>query len=65
MAIYPSQFVSIFLSNVFDLLKSLSMLELIASKVVKDVFLHGNKLLVVVQKYDLWEGNAHIGGIFP
>lgn len=63
-AIFPSQLISIFLSNMFDLLQSLSMLELIAAKVVKHVFLLGNKLLLAIQRYDLWEGNAHIGGIF-
>lgn len=41
------------------------MLELIAAKVVKNKFMPSNKLLLAVHKYDLWEGNAHIGGIFP
>lgn len=63
-AIFPSQLISIFLSNAFDLLQSLSMLELITAKVVKHEFQPSNKLLLATQRYDLWEGNAHIGGIF-
>ncbi|GLJ12406.1 hypothetical protein SUGI_0190180 [Cryptomeria japonica] len=62
---FPSQLVSIYLSNALDLLQSLSSLELIARKVVKNELLSDNKLLLAVQNYDLWKGQAYIGGLFP
>lgn len=63
--IFSSQLVSIFLSNALYLLQSMPLLEIIFAKVVRYVFLLDNKILLVVQRYDLWDGATYIGGIFP
>lgn len=62
--IFPYQLVSIFLSNTLDLLQSLELLEIITERVACDVYLPSNKLISIVQKYDMWEGEVEIGGLF-
>ena len=62
--LYPSNLVSIFLSNAMDLLQSTSRLEIIAFKVVRPVFWAQNKLKQAMQSYDLWARNALVGGLF-
>ena len=62
--LYPSDLVSIFLSNAMDLLQSTSRLEIIAYKVVKLEFWAQNKLKQAMQSYDLWSRNALVGRLF-
>ena len=62
--LYPSQVISIFLSNAMDLLQSLDMLQALARKVIFPHFLVDNKLNMAMQKYDLWNGMALVGGLF-
>ena len=62
--IYPSQVISIFLSNAMDLLQSPDMLQVLASKVIFPHFLMDNKLDMAMKKYDLWNGMALVGGLF-
>lgn len=62
--IYPSQILSIFLSNALDLLQSPFHLELIVSRFVRPGFLQGGRLVKACQKYDLWSGAALIGSLF-
>lgn len=62
--IYPSQILSVLLSNALDLLQSSLHLELIVSRFIRLSFLQGGKLVKVCQKYDLWSGVALIGSLF-
>ena len=64
MFFYPSQLVSIFLSNAMDLLQSLEMLQALAHKVIRPHYLVDNKLILAMKKYDLWNGVALVGGLF-
>lgn len=61
----PLNYSQFFLSNALDLLQSLELLEILANIVVHDFFLLANKLIYTIQKYDLWKGEAEIGGHFP
>lgn len=63
--IFPSQLLSIFLWNALDLLQSLELLEIIVERLVCDVYLPANKLISTIEKYDMWEGESEIGGLFP
>ena len=58
---YPSQFISIFLSNVMDLIQSPELLQVLAHKVILPLFLLDFKLEQAMQKYDLWNGMALVG----
>ena len=62
--LFPSTLVSIFFSNAMDLLQSPSRLEIIAIKVIRPKYWADNKLKCAMQNYDLWSGNALVGGIF-
>ena len=62
--LYPSQVISIFLSNAMDLLQSPKMLQVLARKVILPHFLVDNELTLAMQKYDLWNGMALVGGFF-
>ena len=46
---YPSQLISLFLSNVMDLMQSLEMLHALARKVIHPHFLASNKLILAMQ----------------
>ena len=61
---YPSQVISIFLSNVMDLIQSLELLQGLGQKVILPYFLLDFKLEKAMQKYDLWNGMALVGGLF-
>ena len=61
---YPSQLISIFLSNVMDLIQSPELLQVLARKVILPHFLLDFKLEQAMQKYDLWNGMALVGGLF-
>lgn len=63
--IFPSQVISTFLSNSIDLFQSFHSLQIIAEKVIKEVFIQENRLLSLVQAYDLWQGQGRIGALFP
>ena len=60
---YPSQVISIFLSNVMDLIQSPKLLQGLARKVILPHFLLDFKLEKAMQKYDLWNGMALVGGL--
>ena len=62
--LYPSKVISIFLSNAMDLLQSPDMLQALAQKVILPHFLVDKKLTMVMQKYDLWNDMALVGGLF-
>ena len=47
-----------------DLLQSPKMLQVLARKVILPHFLVDNKLTLAMQKYDLWNGKALVGGLF-
>ena len=47
-----------------DLLQSLEMLQILARKVILPHFLLDNRLILAMQKYDLWNGMALVGGLF-
>ena len=40
------------------------MLQALAHKVIRPHFLGDNKLILALQKYDLWNGVALVGGLF-
>ena len=46
---YPSHLISIFLSNVMDIIQSLVMLHALAQKVIHPHFLDDNKLVMAMQ----------------
>ena len=62
--LYPSNFISIFLSNTMDLMKSPLLLQLLAQKVIQDHFIANNKLSITMQHYDLWSSMALVEGLF-
>ncbi len=47
-----------------DLLQSVPLLEIMAAKVIHFEFWGEHKLQVAMQHYDLWAGNALVGGLF-
>ena len=47
-----------------DLLQSLEMLQILARKVIFPHLLLDNRLILAMQKYDLWNGMALVGGLF-
>ena len=64
MFLYPSQLISIFLSNAMDLMQSPELLHTLAHKVIHPQYLADQKLILAMQKYDLWNGAALVGGLF-
>ena len=62
--LYPSQLISIFFSNAMDLMQSPDLLHALAHKVIHPHYLADNKLILAMQKYDLWNGAALLGGLF-
>ena len=61
---YPSQLISIFLSNAMDLMQFPDLLHTLAHKVIHPQYMADNKLILAMQKYDLWNGVALVGGLF-
>ena len=47
-----------------DLLQSPDMIQGLARKVIRPHFLVDNKLEMAMQKYDLWNSMALVGGLF-
>ena len=62
--LYPSQLISIFLSNAMDLMQSPDLLHTLAQKVIHPQYMADNKLILAMQNYDLWNGAALVGGLF-
>lgn len=63
--LFPSQLLSIFLSNYLDALQSFELLKIIVDDSIQPGFLKQGEMLKCVQKYNLGEGNGYILGIFP
>lgn len=62
--LYPSNLVSIFLSNALDIMQSPQLLQSLDTKVPRHYFLANNKPIVSMQHYDLWVGQALVGRLF-
>lgn len=65
MILYPHQLFSSFLSNALDLLQSIPLLDLVFFKSVRQDVLPLASLHEALEKYNLWQGSALLGGLFP
>ncbi|GLJ07649.1 hypothetical protein SUGI_0071710 [Cryptomeria japonica] len=63
--IFPSQLLSIFLSNCLDALQSYDVMKIIVDDSVQPGFLRQDELLKCVEKYNLVIGNGYILGLIP
>lgn len=63
--IYPSHLLSIFISNLMDLLQDVKLVESVTNKVVNEEYLQNDVLYKSYQRYDLWKGHGYVGGLFP
>lgn len=63
--LYPYQLLSSFLSNALDLLQSIPLLELVFFKLVRQDVLSLASFHEALAKYNLWQGLALLGGLFP
>lgn len=62
--LYPSNSLSIFISNLLDMLQCLDSVIVIAEKMVNDIFLQNDALVEWAQKYVFGMGEGYVGGIF-
>lgn len=65
MIIFPTNLLSIFLSNILDLVQNFNVLKNIANKFVISLYLENDALLQSVQQYDFTKGDGLVGGLFP
>ncbi|GLJ28026.1 hypothetical protein SUGI_0550330 [Cryptomeria japonica] len=63
--LFPSQLLSVFLSNCMDGLQSYNMLKIIVDDAILPGFIKQGELLQCVQNYNLGNDSAFILGIFP